>query len=314
MSGPGAWIALLIVMNLFWAGSYSVMKYGLGSMDPLSLVFWRLVAAFAILALWIAARRHDLRIGWRDGARVALAGLLIAFSSYSTVKGVELSNAIDASLLYVFEPVWAIALACIVLRERMLFTTLAGLAIALAGLARLSGFDPKSLGFAGGGVGVGNLLIVAGLLTEAFFSIILKPASARRPAAVLFAGVLFTAACALAVPMQMRQGFAVPLDGRSLFAIGYLAVICTALGYTAWVAVLGRVPLSVMEFTIFIQPVAGALIANAALGEPIDARVGAGGALCVLGMIVAVTGHIRHAGGRASRLAEEALAAPADAL
>jgi len=314
MGRPAIWIALLALMNLFWAGSYSVMKYGLSSLDPLSLVFWRLLIGFSILAFWVLLKRYDLRIGWRDGLRVAFSGLFIALSSFLTVKGVELSHATDASLLYVFEPVWAIILACLILKERMLITTMAGLVLAIAGLARLSGVGGGTGGLMEGGVALGNVLIVAGLMSEGLFSILLKPASRRRPAVVLFAGVLLVATAVLAIPMQLKGGFGISFTKAGVFSIGYLAVICTALGYTVWVAVLRHVPLSVMEFTIFIQPVAGALIAYAALGEPIDERVLAGGALCILGMAVAVAGHIRHSRKIQAVLPSSGIITPADAL
>lgn len=314
MASPAVWIALLAVMNLFWAGSYSVMKYGLASLDPLSLVFWRLFIGFIILACWIAIRRYDLRIGWRDGLRVASSGIFIALSSYLTVIGVEMSHASDASLLYVFEPVWAIILACIFLKERMLISTILGLVIAIAGLVKLSGFEITAGGFLDSGVGLGNALIVIGLMAEGLFSIMLKPASKRRPAVVLFAGVLLTATLVLSIPMYLKNGFGLAVDRAGIFSIGYLAVICTALGYTVWVAVLRHVPLSVMEFTIFIQPIAGMLIATATLGEPIDGRVFWGGTLCIAGMAVAVAGHIRHAKHSGGVLASKDLVTPADAL
>lgn len=314
MASPAVWIALLAVMNLFWAGSYSVMKYGLASLDPLSLVFWRLSIGFIILAGWIAIRRYDLRIGWRDGLRVASSGICIAISSYLTVIGVEMSHASDASLLYVFEPVWAIILACIFLKERMLMSTILGLVIAIAGLVRLSGFDIATGGLPDSGVGLGNALIVIGLMSEGLFSIMLKPASKRRPVVVLLAGVLLVASLTLAIPMHFKNGFSLAIDRAGIFSIGYLAVICTALGYSVWVAVLRHVPLSVMEFTIFIQPIAGMLIATAALGEPIDNRVIWGGALCIAGMAVAVTGHIRYAKKNGRALATKDFVMPADAL
>jgi len=312
MSRTAICIALLAMMNLFWAGSYAVIKYGLEGMDPLALVFWRLVFGLLILLAWISMRGSSLRLGRGDLFRISLAGLLLASSSLLTVTGIEMSNATDASLLYAFEPVWGIILASIILKERFLITTAAGLVLVLAGLVRLSGLDISAALWTGPGVvGVGNLIVVAGLLTESFFTIVLKPVAKERDAAVIFAGVLAVAVAALAVPVGVRGDLSLPASGRSLFAIAYLSVICTAMGYTLWVAMMRHIPVNVMLFTIFIQPVAGALIATFALGEAIDGRLIAGGALLMAGMAIAVVGHMRAAGkGRVPIEHEEAIASP----
>jgi len=302
------WITLLVLMNLIWAGSYTVIKYGLSSMDPLALVFWRLAIGFVALSAWILWRGYGVRLDLKDSLRIALSGLFIGGSSFMIVTGIEMSHATDASLLYVFEPVWAIILACIFLKERLRASTVVGLLIALAGLAWLSGFDIE-----GTGVGRGNVLIVVGLASESFFSITLAPVSKRRPASVVFAGVLLTACALLCVPLYLRGGLTPSVDSAGTFSIAYLAILCTALGYTTWVSVLRHVPLSVMEFTIFVQPITGMLIAAAFLGEALDGRVLGGGALCLAGMLVAVLGHVRQST-RTSQARLSEITAPADAL
>jgi len=286
-------IAILVVMNLFWAASYAVIKYGLGSMDPLALVFWRLAIGLAVVAGWIFFNGSSLKLDRRDAIRIAFAGIFLAASSFLTVTGIEMSNATDASLLYVFEPVWGIILASLILKERFLVSTGIGLAFVLAGLLGLSGFDLGALVGAGdGGVGLGNVIMVIGLLSESLFTIVLKPVARRRGAPVVFAAVLLVAVATLAVPLGARGEFTIPISGRSMFAIAYLSVICTAMGYTLWVAVMRHVPVNVMLFTIFIQPVAGMLIAWATLGEALDVRLMIGGSFLMAGMAIAVAGHV----------------------
>lgn len=294
MSSPSTCIAILVAMNLFWSGSYAVIKYGLDSMDPIALVFWRLLFGLVILVVFVAIKGYSLKIRRGDVIRIVLAGLFLATSSSLTVIGIELSNATDASLLYVFEPVWGIILASLILRERMPFTTIVGLLLVLAGFLSLSGFDFRALfGIGESGVGIGNILMVIGLLAESLFTIVLKPVAKRCGAPVVFAGVLLVAVIATSFPLGMRGDFAPPTTGAGIFAIAYLSIICTALGYTLWVAIMRYIPINVMLFTIFIQPVAGMLIAAATLGEPIDDRIFLGGSMLLAGMATAVFGHMR---------------------
>ncbi len=289
-----ACITLLIFANLFWSGSYAVIKFGLASMDPVVLVFWRLLVALILLATWVAFRSRPVGFDRSDLIRIVAAGLCLATSSFLTVTGIELSHATDASLLYVFEPVWGILLASLILKERFLISTGIGLALVLTGLMALSGFELSSLfGIGEPGVGLGNLLMVIGLLAESFFTIILKPVAKKRDASTVFAGVLLVAVVALSLHMASRPLFTVPVEPSSLFAIAYLSLICTAMGYTLWVGIMRHIPVNVMLFTIFIQPIAGMFIASATLGEPIEGRLLLGGLLLVAGMATAVVGHMR---------------------
>lgn len=309
MANPTLCISILLIMNLFWSGSYSVIKYGLGSMDPLSLVFWRLLLGLAILLSWVIIRRYPLNLDKSDAVRIFLAGLFLAVSNILTVTGIELSNATDASLLFVFEPVWGIVLASIILKERMRLSTVIGLGLVLCGLLGLSGFDLRSLfGIGESGVGLGNVLIVIGILSESLFTIALKPVAKKRPAPVIFTGVLISSATILLLPVYFRGDFAIATTPSALFAIIYLALICTACGYTLWVAILKHVPVNVMLFTIFLQPVGGMLIARLTLGEPIDERLLTGGALLIAGMALAVVGHVRTSRKQRSAILDPAFA------
>ncbi len=294
MANPTVCIFILLVMNLFWAGSYSVIKYGLGTMDPLALVFWRLLVGLVILLSWVVVRRYPLNLDKSDGARIFLAGLFLAVSNILTVSGIKLSHATDASLLFVFEPVLGIVLASIILKERILPTTVIGLALVICGLLGLSGFDLRSLfGIGASGIGLGNVLIVVGILSESLFTIVLKPVAKKRPAPVIFTGVLISSVIILSLPIYFMGNFSIETTPSSLFAISYLALICTACGYTLWVAILKHVPVNVMLFTIFLQPIGGMLIAALTLGELIDERLLSGGALLIAGMAFAVIGHVR---------------------
>lgn len=295
MHTPLTWIAVLAGMNILWACSSVAAKFGLQSLDPMALVFWRFASALAILLGWLILRhrRSGVGIARRDVARIVAAGLLLGASNWLWVTGIQHSYATDAALLYVVEPMWGIVLAGIILREKILWTTFAGFGCVLFGLAALSGFDLGSFGFSKNNVGFGNLLVVLGLLAEGGFSIVLKPLACRIPAPVTTASVLAVALTVIAATLASRSAIPVPADAKAILAIGYLSIICTVIGYTLWMHVMRHVPVGIMLFTIFIQPLAGPVIAAVTLGEPLDARVFTGGALLLSGMAIAVGGHLR---------------------
>lgn len=137
---PVLCFALLIGMNLFWAGSYVVVKLGLESMDPLALIFWRLLLALVVLCVWIAIKGQSIRLKRNEIARILLAGIMLGISNLLWVSGIDLSHASDASLLYSFEPIWGIILASIFLKEKLRYTAIAGFVIVILGVLAALGF------------------------------------------------------------------------------------------------------------------------------------------------------------------------------
>ena len=75
---------------------------------------------------------------------------------------------------------------------------------------------------------------------------------------------------------------------RAVVGTLYLSLVITALGYLAWNYALERVSAPRAAIFLNIQPVAGALLGAAWLGEPITAFTVAGGALVVAGLSLAV--------------------------
>lgn len=283
------WIVLLIWMNILWGGSNSVVKMGLNSLDPLALVFWRFLTALAILIVWIAVKRYPIKIEPRCILRIVCSGFLLASSNLLWVTGISMSHATDASLLFVFEPVFGIFLAGIILKEKIRMTTIAGLMLVILGFVILSNFSVGALGQ----VAVGNLLLVTNFVVEALYSVVLKPIARKVPAPVIVAGNLIVVVALTSIPMAIRDNFPVPSDRDAIFAIAYLAPVCTVVGYTLWVAVMKHVEVGMMFFTLFMQPISGTLIAAIFIGEALSARLIGGALPLLIGMLIAVMGHLR---------------------
>jgi drug/metabolite transporter (DMT)-like permease len=73
-----------------------------------------------------------------------------------------------------------------------------------------------------------------------------------------------------------------------LLAVAYLALVITALGYLVWNWALARVPAPRAAIFLTVQPVLGAALGIALLGEAVTAFTAAGGALIVAGLAVTV--------------------------
>jgi drug/metabolite transporter (DMT)-like permease len=59
------------------------------------------------------------------------------------------------------------------------------------------------------------------------------------------------------------------LPGHAWAGLAFMAIVCTVLGYTAWLWIIKDTPVSLVVLTIFVQPLAGVPMAAWWLGEPL---------------------------------------------
>jgi len=275
---------LLFIMNILWGASYAVQKWGLSYMAPMHMLLARLVVG--LIVMWMFSYKAWPKMDRGGVMRCAALGAIIAGAHGLGFMGLDKTQAIDAAILYAMEPIMAIVFARILLKERMDIWRKLALFLALAGFAILSNIRLsnilQNLTF------WGNLLILLGVFCDGLFSPVAKPAAEKYPARViltiaLFFAVLFILPFALLTPLSPTT-----FTWKPWLSIFYLAVICTALGWTMWIYFLGRFPVNVIALTVFIQPIVGPFISHFAIGEEISARVCFGGGVIVAAVAIAV--------------------------
>ena len=94
-------------------------------------------------------------------------------------------------------------------------------------------------------------------------------------------------------PQTLRMARAMPLE--SWWLVLYLAVICSAVGYSIWFVVLRESDVNVVALTIFVQPLAGLAIAALWLHEPLHMGQFWGGLAIVTGMVLGLSRQIKRA-------------------
>lgn len=301
------WVSALIIMNSVWAGSYTVMKLATGSLSPLVIVFWRMLIAALMLMLWCFVRRYSWRIKTHDLGRMFFVGTLSAISHLLVVTGINYSQAGEASLLYVIEPVWGIILATLFLKER--FSKLMGLSVILVfiGAAIISLNSNSSHHISGMMAAVGNIIIAVGLICEGSFSIAIKPVINKYPVEVTLTIILFSSALVLFLPTIFVAPRVVPISQGEWIQILYLAFFCSVIGYLGWLTIMKHVPINVMNFSIFLQPIMGPFIAWLFIGEKITSAMLVAAIFLIMGLFIAITSHIK--GSRIENFAESPLLA-----
>ena len=260
-----AHLIILMLMNVFWAGTYSAFKALTVPLSAGQVVTLRYgLAALVMAALWrwlpgVAPRGRDL-------LKTAVMGVLVfCVSPRCQVYGVHLGKASDAAVVIALEPLITAMAAAWFLREHVPARRWVGFVIGMSGLALLNGVWRMRMDWTGLAA---NLIFLVSFFCESAYSVMGKPILER---AGLFKVVAVSLFCGTAVNLLLSgPGTVARMDTLSVtnwWTVAYLVVICTVVGYCVWYMVIRETDVSLAAMTILAQPVIGIGIAAITLGE-----------------------------------------------
>ncbi len=158
--------AALALTTAVAAISWAAILIRLCEAPSQGIAFYRLLFATLALAPWGA--RGALRIGGRTAVLALAAGLMLAIHFAAWIASLGYTTVASSVTLVATQPVFAAVLAPIWLGERPGRRGVAGIVLALAGVAIVSGGDWRL----GGRALLGDLLALAGALTGAVYLMI----------------------------------------------------------------------------------------------------------------------------------------------
>jgi len=258
-------VALLVVQLLF-AGFAVVGKVVLATMPPLAVAGLRVLGATPLLFL-LAARAGRVVPARRDLSRLVLLGLLgVSSNQVLFIFGLQRTTATNASILMLAIPVFTVAAAALLSRQRPAGEQLAGVALAVGGALAL--LHPGRMTLAPD-TAIGNALILANCLCYALFLVLQRPLLRRLPWATVLAWAFFFGGLAV-LPFSWRDLESLParsIDAGVWLGVAYIVLVATPLGYglSTW-AVQRSSPALVATYTTF-QPLFAAALGSALLGE-----------------------------------------------
>ena len=278
MSGKG-WL-LFGVMSVLWGVPYLFIRVAVHEVDPV-VVTWARVGIAALFLLPIALHRRVLRQLRGRWAAIALLALVQIVAPFTLIAVAEqyVSSSL-ASLLIAADPLLVALLAFWLDRsERVTGARMIGLLVGITGVGLLLGFDVG--GNAGMLLGCGLVLLAAaGYATGAL--LLKRPTYASLPSL----GVV-TAECAIATLVVAPVAvFRLPSQVPSPQVLGSLAalgLLCTALAWLAFFALIAEVGASRGTVFTYVNPAVAVLLGVLLLNEPVTAWTAAGFLLIVLG-------------------------------
>jgi drug/metabolite transporter (DMT)-like permease len=268
-------------MCVIWGVPYLMIRVAVRELAPVTLVFGR-TAIGALLLVPVALLRSELRPlleRWRPllaytAIEVAIPWVLLARAE------TKVSSSLTGLLIAAVPLVGALVVTLTGDREQQGSRRWAGLLVGLAGVAAIVGFD----------LGVVNTLAIAeiGLVAVCYAigPIILSRHLAGLPALDVVAASLVLTAIAYAPLAAARWPSTLP-SGRVLASVVGLAVLCTAIAFLVFFALIGEVgPVRATVIT-YVNPVVAAVLGVSVLGEHVTRGMGAGFVLVLIGCVLA---------------------------
>ncbi len=264
------------------------------SLPPFTATALRFALALPVFAvlMWLTGTRWP-RPGRRDAVLLVLQGLAGSVGyTVCLIAGTPLTTAGQAGVIVGALPAVAALTSAVVLRERPTPRLLAAIAIATLGVvivAASGGHDeatrPRAL--------LGNLLVLAAVVCEAFFILLNKRLRVPLPAlsqATTMAAVGLLACALPAVWEWQRVPFA--LAPQALAGVAYYAMVPTVAGFWLWYAGAARVASAEASLFTAVAPIAAVVMAAAWPGETVGPAVWFGLAAVIVTVALAATGGV----------------------
>jgi drug/metabolite transporter (DMT)-like permease len=271
---------LFISMSVIWGIPYLFIKIAVRELDPTVVVFARVGIAAAVL-LPVAVQRgvlRQLREHWLVVAALACVQIVGPFLLIS--YGEQHITSSLTSLLIAADPLFVVLFA---LRfdpsERASGLRLVGLLIGIVGVVVLLGLDvggdeQRLLG------AVLVLLAAAGYAISAL--LIKRPTIAVLPTLGVVTVMCITATIVL-LPLTLTRLPSKAPSPEVIASLLVLGLICTALAYLLFFALVAEVGASRGTVITYVNPAVAVLLGVILLGEPLDAAIIVGFLLIIVG-------------------------------
>lgn len=278
---------LLALTAFFWSAHWIVARAVHPHVTPVSLAFWRWVAALAFLlplaAPLLAREWAAARAAWRPILFFGTCGTVL----YNAVGyvGIQQTTATNAVLFQSVTPALIPLFAFLLFGERIRARTIVGLVLSFLGvLVIVLRLDPGSLLTLG--ANPGDLWLLANVTLWALYTACLrwKPAALSPLAfmlAVMLAGML-TGLPAYLVDLALGGRFE-PTEGAVLGTL-YLGLFPSVICYVMWGRGVAEIGPARAGVYLHLIPLFGALMAVTLLGESLHLYHVVGIALILLGI------------------------------
>lgn len=293
MSAPlsPSFATLLLVASMAMTGANVALGKIIAAEIPTGIyILFRFVVSAAALALLLPTETGPplTSMRRREALQIALLALvgMIGFTAFM-LEGVKRTAAADAGIITATLPIVVSLLGFLVFSERLGARRGAAIAMAVGGIALIQATGRSD----GTSTLLGNALVAAAILCEAFFVILGRGLSRRYPPVRLSLAANLAGAV-LALPLAGIDGpyFDAAAVRPAIWLLGlWYALSSSVLCLLLWYRGLPHVDASVAGLTTAAIPVVALLVAVLALGESIGPMQILGALLVIAAIAIGAT-------------------------
>jgi drug/metabolite transporter (DMT)-like permease len=274
------WV-LFLAMAFIWGIPYLLIKIAVGELTPATLVFVRsLIGASLLLPLAVARKDlSPLRPYWKWLLAYTLVEVAAPWFLLSDAER-RISSSLSGLLIAAVPSIGAVLAVVTGGRDRLDARRIIGLVVGFVGVAALVGLDVHAddLG------AIGQVALVA--LGYAIGPMIIeRKLRSLPPLGVVAASLGITALAYL--PFGLTQLPSTLPSPSVLFAVAVLGVVCTALAFVLFFALITEVGGPRATVITYVNPAVALALGVALLREPLTVGIAIGSVLIVLGSILA---------------------------
>lgn len=254
---------LFLALSVIWGTPYLFIRVAVESVEPSVMVFLRVALAAALL-LPIAAVRGQFRGIRRYLPWVLLFGFVEITGPFLMLGYAEtvLASSTTALLIAAVPIVAAVIARALGLDQRLGGIRVLGLAVGISGVAVLVGLDiPGNQWWA---VGAAAVTVVGYALGPIVISTRLNGAP---PLAVITLALLMNAV--IYAPVAWIQRPTEPVTSNAWWSIAALGILCTAIAFLIFFALVAEVGPSRMTVITFLNPAVAVTLGVLLLAEPV---------------------------------------------
>jgi drug/metabolite transporter (DMT)-like permease len=249
---------IFLALGVFWGSSYLFIKIGVDNgLQPFTLIMFRLLIGFALLASVVAIAREPLPREPRMYGHLFVMGVINIVIPFSLITYAE--QTVDSSLAAVINgavPLFVIVIAALFLKgETVTINRLVGLVVGFIGVAILVGLDVTDLGSANT---LGELALIGATVSYAVGNVYNKAhVHGLRPMipAVfqVFFGLVVTGALAFLTEHPLA---AIPAP-EAILAVVWLGLLGSGLAYLFYFRILQHWGATRTSMVAYLLPVVG---------------------------------------------------------
>jgi drug/metabolite transporter (DMT)-like permease len=278
------WVIFLL-LGFFWGSSYLFIKIGVDNgLQPFTLIMFRLLIGFILLATVVAVAREPLPRDPRQYAHLAVMGTINIAIPFALITFAE--QTVDSSLAAVINgavPLFVIVIAAIFLAgETITVNRLAGLAVGFVGVALIVGLGVTDLSSSNA---IGERALIGATISYAFGAVYARAhVHGLRPMIPALFQVFFGLVVTSVLAFVFEHPLAAVPAPDAIFAVVWLGLLGSGLAYLAFFRTLQRWGATRTSLGAYLLPVYGIALGALVRSEPISPSTLLGTGLIIAGI------------------------------